>query len=443
MRHNIMSQDQAEFSVIAGNLLGSRAFTLIGDIPETFRTIGYVLVVTGSFALTGGWFWAPYMLHAIFLGITAAATAWLAHAIGVSRRWALAAGALFGFSSGAVLITVSGMGSDITYACLYILAACMLWKHAETRLWRYAFLVGVIAGYATLTRPLGILGTMPLIAGILFLAHGSIGDRIRIGWRPTLFAILAFVLVVSPWMYRNQIVAGHFSLSSLPVYNFVYYNVPMYLSFENKSVEEDERNAILARLGNPNLYTLRGFTYSDELSAIQRDFLMNHGVGYATFHIYKMIPFFLGSSLNVAHIVVVTEAPDLFVPLFPKVQENLTSKALAGDWRGVLAHLQRYWIVTLERLIWAGVFTFAFFSPFLAKGTTRLFLILASVIILANAFLTSPVFQPRFRVPAEPFIWISFIFTLQALWSRFRTREVSNPARLPAARKETTLLLHE
>ncbi len=444
MAHIVDTQDQGEFVTLGYELVATGRFFYLYDTPETFRTIAYPAVMAGTFLLSGGWFWAPYILHAIFHGITAAATAWLAHAIGLARRWALATGALFGISSGTILLTVSGMGSDIMYTSLYIVAACMLWKYAETRLVRYALFVGVLAGVATLTRPIGILGTMPLIAGILFLTSGSIRERLRHSWRPTALAILAFVLVVSPWMARNERVAGHFSLSSLPVYNFVYYNVPMYLSFANQSVEEDERNAILARLGNPNLYTLRGYTYSDELSNEQISFLREHGFGYLAFHIYKMIPFFLGSSLNVAHVVVSTEAPALFIPLFPKVQENLTSKALAGDWRGVLANLQRYWIVTLERLVWAGIFALAFLSPFFARGQTRLFLIFACIIILANAFLTSPVFQPRFRVPAEPFIWIPAIYTAHALfaWLKARSRKKNMP-QLAAPKKDAMLLLHE
>jgi hypothetical protein len=174
------------------------------------------------------------------------------------------------------------------------------------------------------------------------------------------------------------------------------------------------------------------------------EFLTEHGVGYALFHVYKMIPFFLGSAANVAHVVVATEAPELFIPLFPKVQENLTSKALAGDWGGVIENLKRYWIVTLERLVWAVMFLLSFLSPFFARGQTRLFLILACTIIMTNAFLTSPVFQPRFRVPAEPFIWITAVFTAQALWYRLRSlRDTAPPPQLPSTRKEVTLLLHE
>lgn len=422
MEHLVQAQDAGEFITLAYTLIHNQTFVFWGGEPETFRTIGYPAAIAGVLLLAGGAWSSIFIFHAILLGITAGLTAWLAEAIGIPRRGALAAGGLFGASSGPFLLNVSGMGSDILYTALYAFAACFLWANAKRPALQYALAIGIISGLATLSRPIGILGTLPLFAGIIFLSEGGAFRRIKEHGFLCALALLAFFITLTPWMTRNAMVAGHFSLSSLPTYNFVYYNMPLFLSFYNQTPEEEERNKILDALGRPNLMTLRGYAYSAELSALQKDFLKEHVVPYAAFHLYKMIPFFLGSGFNVAHAIIAIEAPDLALPLFPKVQENLTSEALRGNWRGVIENLSQFWVVTIERLVWAFVFFLAGIAPFFARGRVRLFLLLATLIIFANAFLTSPVIQPRYRTPAEPFMWVAALYTAHALYVRWRAR---------------------
>ncbi len=414
MANVINHQDEQEYISIANSMIALGEFRISGTIEtETFRTIGYPAFTAFILLLTAGSFWAIYISHTLITGLTAAVTTWIAELIGLSRRTSILAGILFGISSGPFLLTTSGMGSDKIFPLLYALSAALLLTFTATNRLKQAALMGAIMGIATLIRPIGILASLPLFTAILFVpplpVFPTIPDRIR----ATVIALMVFIAVMVPWHYRNYELAGRFSLSSLPVYNFVYYNIPLYLAGWEGKNEIAERDRIIAELGNPNLMTLRGYFYHDELTVMQKEFIKEKVVPYTLFHVYKMIPFFLGSGFNVAHAILAVEAPSMRSSLFPTEQENLTSAILRGDYAVVWRNIINYPVVTLERLSWLAVFGLAFLSPLFApQGHVRRFLVLAVLFVLSMAFLSSPVIQPRYRVPIEPLLWPMFLYAL-------------------------------
>lgn len=428
IRHILDTQDEGEYIEIAEMLLATGEFRINSQLEtETFRTPLYPALVAGIFALTNGSLWVLWALHALIIGVTGSLIAILAGLIGLSRRWGLAAGALWGVSSGSLSLMISTMGSDKILPLLLALSALLL--VFELPPYRRAVLIGVASGVATLTRPIGILAMLPLVLALLYFTRAPLTTRV---WA-TGVALLVFGLVLTPWCIRNYVVAGHFSVSSLPAYNFVYYNMPIFLSHWNDSVEEDERNKLLERLGRPNLMTLRGFAYHDELKILQKEFLTEHAIPYAFFHAYKMIPFFLGSGFNIAHVIIATEAPSLRSSLFPTEQENLTSAILRGDTQTVWRNLTHYPIVTLERILWLLIFALACMAPLLASHDARPLLLLAVGMIFWIAFLSSPVVQPRYRVPAEPFIWLACVYSLAALSRKIMSPKQDPPSDQPTA----------
>lgn len=420
--HVINSQDEGEYTNIAYSLLSSGKFQISNTIePETFRTIGYPALAAFIFALSGGSLWALYAVHALITGLTAATVVWIGTLLGLSRRVSLISGILFGLSSGPILLTVSGMGSDKIFPLLYALSAGLLLTFERGSPYTRAASIGAIMGLATLVRPIGVLASLPIFAAILVIPSAAALPSIRKRVLAVGIALLVFIGILTPWMTRNYLVAGHFSISSLPVYNFVYYNIPLYYAAWEGQDEEAVRDAILTRLSNPDLMTLRGFAHHDALSEIQKEFLKEKLVPYALFHFYKMIPFFLSSGFNVSHAIISAESPSLYSPLFPSEQENLTSAMLHGDYATVWNNVIRYPIVTLERISWLVIFGLAFIAPLFApKGPVRRFLFISIFLILSIGFLSSPVIQPRYRVPAEPLLWVGFVYTIAHGGTRFR-----------------------
>lgn len=209
----------------------------------------------------------------------------------------------------------------------------------------------------------------------------------------------------------------HFSLTSQFAFNPFYYNLPIFYAWQNGTGEDAERIKLMDEVGTRDVYALvNGFTYSDELSLRAKTFLKDNLVPYGFFHLYKTIPFFVGSGVNVIYATITNEIPRMpDVPFFPRATQNTATLFYGGEFGAVTKNILYYWPSTLERLLWLVVFVLAFAAPFVTKGRTQRFVILGAALTIVIALLASPIAQPRYRLPAEPFIWLSAAFTCAIL----------------------------
>jgi hypothetical protein len=96
--------------------------------------------------------------------------------------------------------------SECLYIVLFLLVLLALYRLREGAGMGMAVLLGISAGLAALTRAV-ILGFFPLLLGCIWLIRYS---RDLPQWRVVLVAVVAFVLTVAPWTYRNYLVHGAF-----------------------------------------------------------------------------------------------------------------------------------------------------------------------------------------------------------------------------------------
>lgn len=414
----VFKQDAREYVTLTENLLRLQIFTLDGVTPEVFRTPGYSILMAPALLAGKGAYWSIAVAHTLFVGLLAGLTVVLAYAVGLARIPAFLAGLLVGVSSGPLLLTMTGMGSDIPFAFFYALAVYYVIRFKANGYTRSLILVGLGLGLSMLIRPIGTLMSIPILLGIAVLPGHYGAVRLIDHLKNVLIVLAVAAIVVGPWYVRNGVVADMAALSSLPPYNFVYYNMPAFLSYAHGTSEGQERGAILATLGNPELDTLRSFDYTASFKHMAGTFLYEHFLEYSAFHLYKMIPFFIGSGLNTIHATISAEVPAVRLSFFPTETVNLTSAALNGEWGQIIDHVRTYAVVTTERIIWLTAFVLVIISPFFAPARVRYILLFFVVIILTFAFLSSPVVQPRYRVPAEPFIWIAASYATHQLLLR-------------------------
>lgn len=433
----VQKQDAAEYYSLAQSLLADGRFLLQSyPVPEQFRTIGYPLIIAIEFALTGGSAYVPgsvlpspgdsFYISLGFLALLGAATGAITYAIGASlrlpRRFAVAAGILFGLSPAVMFLSVSGMGSDMVFVFLFTIALYLILQlQATQRPWLSAIAIGAVMGYATLTRPVGQYFSLLLILAVPFFADARWIPKSRRAYLLAGITLAAFLVIISPWIIRNYRAAGHAAISSIPPYSFYNYNIPQFLAFHNGTSEPDENKKLIAHLGNPSGITYRSFVYTDQINEYNKQFLKEYFLPYAIFHTIKTIPFFLGSGIDVSYAVIAIETKwQLNIPFLPHVDENLSNLVYAGNFSGVIKNLLRYWPATLERLVWAGLFFLTLLSPFLARDMrARKFFILGILFIGLAAVTSSPVVQPRYRIPVEPFIWVSAFAAATTLIQRF------------------------
>lgn len=400
MQAMVAKMDQVEYLQLADTMLGSHRFALSPDAPaEIFRTPGYPAFVAFTYLVSGHWYWAPFVANALLLGLIAIVVALLSSELGLSRRSSLIAGALIGLSSGSFLLSMTATGSDVLYTLIY---ACAVLAALRVRDETYRPLaVGLLLGVATLTRPIGILASLPLLLGAESLHTQTWGSYVR----KTALSCAVWLLVLCPWYVRNDVVAGTPLLSTVSLFNMTRYNIPMNESFWRHVDEDVARDSFLVQVGTSSADALRGADFIAPMRSADKEYLSAHGSEYGIFHLYRTLPFFLMSGFNVINAVLSHEAPTLRMPLFPSESENLTALVAAHRWDAALRAVSRYWFTTLERVSWLVAIGIAFVSPLLATGRTRRVLLLFLGIIVANIILVSPVTQARYRFPAEPFIW--------------------------------------
>jgi 4-amino-4-deoxy-L-arabinose transferase-like glycosyltransferase len=425
--HEVSQQDAAKFMGVADSLLRGDGFEQAGyQVPDTWLTPGYPLFVAAVFWLTHHSLTALLVVIALLGALTSGLLYLIGIEVGLTKPYATAGAVLFGISPAVMWLPASGMGGDMLFVFLLTLSLWALLKSRTSNSFRYVLILGLTLGLATLTRPIGLYVSLIFIAALFFMAAGTTLRKI-------LFcgvALLLFVATLTPWMMRNYVVADHFSLSSQFAFNPFYYNIPAYLAFHIHTSESAERTKLITEVTHlpwdehtSDPYILvNGFTYADELSAFDKRFLQQHFFSYVIFHTLKTIPFFVGSGVNVVYATITNEIPSLpDLPFFPKATENTSTLFYGGHIGSVLRNLLYYWPATLERMVWLVVFLLALVSPFLTRGKIRTVALLGVVTLLMVAALSSPIAQPRYRVPVEPFLWVLALLSLQTLsqkWER-------------------------
>ncbi|MBI5644494.1 glycosyltransferase family 39 protein [Candidatus Kaiserbacteria bacterium] len=382
-KERIYSQDSGQYIRLGESLLAGNGFVrYAGEEPETFRTPGYPAFLAFVLALTGKSFWAIFFVQALLAAAISFLSYLIARSCELSNRSARSILIFVGLSPSMILITVTGMGGDVLFTLLLTLATFLVLSKPISI--GRTLCTGAILGMAVLVRPIGLY-MIPLF-GIALTMRSLETEKLRSAVVRGVVFLCAAVLLIAPWMIRNYVVAGHFALSSVPAFNMAYYNLPFFLAEKHGTSVDRARMAVLLPFESVPYEQLYTFAYADQLADRASDVLNREGViSYATFHLKKTISFVVGSGYNVL-------------------------RSILSDGIGA-ASSWPMWPITLERLVWIALFASACVSPFFARGHMRIFLLLCVTVIALNAVLTSPLGQPRYRLPVEPLICIAAAYT--------------------------------
>jgi 4-amino-4-deoxy-L-arabinose transferase-like glycosyltransferase len=177
----------------------------LGFDPIYKRPPLYPAFVGAAMALAGEEPRALAMLQHALGVVTTGLAYWIALTLG-GRVAATVAGLLTGLS-GALLITERYVMSETLFGFL-LTGSLALWLALARRpTARFAVVCGVALGLATLCRPIGQLVLAMLAVGLIWI----VGPRQAL--RPVLAMVVAFAIVVVPWMARNWAVHGAFTIA--------------------------------------------------------------------------------------------------------------------------------------------------------------------------------------------------------------------------------------
>ena len=400
----LASGDAHDYVSLARTMLGSHRFALTADSPsEFFRVPGYPIFAAGILLISNSLIALVCAQILLIVG-----TCVLIYMLGIrffSRTVGFVSALLFAFDPTVILNSLQTL-SEPLFVFLLCGAVYLVTDGRATA--RTLFLAGLVIGAATLTRPVG-----PFVAPLflLYLIWIYRSDRAKL-FRGAVALLLGVALVVTPWLIRNEVLSGHFAISSAPTYNILFYNV---VEYENEvmGVPKDQFiQGLYSALGSNNLFQLRSFEYEQAESALLEKYLGPHLFSYGMFHVVKTIPFFVGSSISD------TQRELINMRLLDSPQTtavNVSGLALSGNIGAVVGELRAHPFETTERALWLlsciaiGVYIlYTFFrrSRYIAEA------LLFAALIAVLALIIGPIAQTRYRIPAEPFI---FLLTFEAV----------------------------
>ncbi|MFC1960395.1 ArnT family glycosyltransferase [Chloroflexota bacterium] len=191
--------------------------------PDFTRTPGYPLLIAVAYVLSGG-------THNITLIIAiqlllSLVTVWLVIRIGrslFSHAVGVIAGLLIAVAP-ATLVFVGGIGNETLLAlCIMVLLelSIRLFRASGPHMWGYAFAIGLLAAFAAYVRPIALIYIVFLLVAIVALKSPR---RKAVLVSGTILAV--FLIGVLPWYFRNYMLSGVSTFSSISGGNLLIYNV--------------------------------------------------------------------------------------------------------------------------------------------------------------------------------------------------------------------------
>jgi 4-amino-4-deoxy-L-arabinose transferase-like glycosyltransferase len=191
----------------AGQLVAGKGY-MLGSHPTAYWPPGYPFFLAVFF-----WIFGKHLMLAKLLNVAMwTATAWLMYVLG--KRMG---GPTAGLVSGLVVaiypeyVFFSGLtASENLFVLLLAIVAVLLGIETRTRRQRYglAAIVGLLLGYAIITRPAAVLLPLTLCFVMWFVKRR---DK---GFSTALVIGLCALLAMAPWVVRNKIVMGGYVIST-------------------------------------------------------------------------------------------------------------------------------------------------------------------------------------------------------------------------------------
>ncbi|TSC91535.1 MAG: hypothetical protein CEN90_333 [Parcubacteria group bacterium Licking1014_17] len=393
--------DSTEYLTLAENIVEKGVFTIDSSLgaPDTLRTPGYPLFLAGILLF----FKNPKILP-FFQIILLLITSLLIFLIGCqiySPKAGFFAGLFYGINPITSFYTAV-IYSDILFVFLVILFTYLYIKRIFEINYYWAFSGGLILGCLTLVRSIGLyLIVLVLIITLIGLIRVKIKTRLVLA---VFFMILGSCVVLVPWCVRNYRISKVFSLSSLSTYNFANYNLMLFLEKNRESNPEEfiSYQNELNRIGN-----LRLLQNQDKILALIKKYLAPNLAGYITFHIKGSIIFLFKSDIESA----IQIYNRTIHPGYPAAE----NKSFVSLWRKTTDH----WRYLVESAFWGVALLLSFYSVFYRKFDPNFIFFFLFIILFM--LLTGPVsYDVRYRIPAQPFLLLSFFGSMRPALSEIR-----------------------
>ncbi len=380
------------YAAIAHNVLEGRGFSLEEEppyLPDTKRVPLYPLFLAATFTITDGALWLAALLQTVMSSATALLVYIFTERV-AGRRAAFFAGLFAAIQPFNILLSTQILAEAVFTLCLLGVFTLFVWA-LHSRTYAHFLVGGIVAGIATLVKPVGQYIPFLLIP---IIALGQSG--IKRLWNPLIY-LVGFLIIVSPWIARNNYAAGVPTLS---------YEANILFSLHLAGYEAFKETGAASRAAE-----YRTESSPEELLAIKRSEFVARVMSVA-----------LHDPAGFSYYLLITTIPFVFGDGFITIVHSLSSDPTIPPWdfstsASALGHtiglgILPPWLLLLSivsKTIWGIVLlgaAFGFVQFFREGGHKRLICFAIAVTVCYFAFAGGPVNSARYRQPVEPLIFL-------------------------------------
>ncbi|MES2216172.1 MAG: glycosyltransferase family 39 protein [Patescibacteria group bacterium] len=415
--------DPIDYTTLARHILTYGNFSMEPGVhgdAETYRSPGYPFFIAVVEYLTDG-IKAVTLFQIVLIALTALVVYLLVLEVSPgSRKTAIAVATLFVFDP-VIFFSSQFIATEALYAFLFLLAIYFLVKKTDSPLRMWA-LAGFTLGLSALARPSGFYMSIPIGIWILIrLWRVGKGNRKPLLKKAVIFFV-GLCLVVTTWTIRNGVRTSVYEFSSLSTYNTMF-NIPVYLSYKDKRSIEDIRADLDQKMGGLTDTEKRDSRNGPLMRKIEKDILLPNLPNYLFFHISKSINFFVAPGSKFAYGFLLGfwdgQPIDTWHP-----ETSFVNSLIEGRWRDVGRVLYQNIVYFPESLFLLIMCAFGLYWSLFSRNPYAK-LIFGMVVFLA--LLTSPITNPRYRVPVLPFIYFSGIAGITLVLEKRSLRRSQRP----------------
>lgn len=418
--------DSSEYAILSQNVAERGLFTLASDsfVPEMFRAPGYSAFLVPLYLVDESFYLA--IVAQIFLVI---GSALLMYRIGVEvlpPLWAFGSTLLFVFDPTTIFYSLS-IWSDTLFVCMLLASVYLIFVHQGYD-WIRVALVGALLGGATLVRPAG--GYLILIFVLFFIATSLLQ---RIHFKKCVLMILVMALVygtvLTPWYVRNFYYSnGSIGISSTGAHAILLYDVHDFLMMRDNRSSVEVNEEILAQLPTQDKNELRNIQYVDAMMGVAKEYILQYPLEYGVYHLMGGVNLYLSSSIRDAmNNLPVAHSTLQALSLVSSNETNVKELFMQNPLQAVWFSLSQEPLLTFERILRLLTIALAFVGMCLGlyykNNRARLLLILCALLVIYTALVIGPVSYPRYRMSAEPFLFLIAGVGAVALLEKVRSKD--------------------
>ncbi len=417
----VFGPDSEGYYQAAKNFLDYGQFSLSPApplLPISFRTPGYPSFVVLFWAIFGN------LLAVTFVQIVlVAGTAVLVYRLAcwcLNKRLAMVVASLTVLEPSAIYYSFLLL-SDTLFTFLLVAGVYLffgpIFSPVISRMVKWWYLAsGLIIGLATLVRP--IAQFLPFVFGLLILTFYLYTKQRRVLVSLILF-LFGFGVVVMPWVIRNHYLFGGWAVSSVASYNLYHYNAPMFYAYKEGVSFEEGRAFFQSKVRAEEQLMMMSLYKSQELKTAALDYIQTDWLGYSFFHLVKSAPFFLTDGLrDISHQLGLADTA------MPNISNFILHGDILGLGRTIFNSPRDSLFLVGGALFWLSVLAGMFLalgSVWFRGSNARGLIIFAVCLVFYFGFLTGPVANARFRLPAQPFMFLTAVYGFSALRLRFKS----------------------